>query len=219
MGWQVGIYCLYLVNASDILSAVDVDCLCWFCHCSYCQFLNFSYIPQGIFLGTAANVVLKDVGSRAWRYQLASAFLPAVLLLFIFLCPESPRWLMKKNRYPEAYQSLIRLRFTPLQAARDMYYIHVQLQEEGKITRGETYIKRFIELFTIPRVRRATRAAFVVVSTHACLHRSLLTLPPSVDGKVRYRIQNNQSEYLYSWLNKCAVSISCVYLLFYSLQP
>ena len=70
---------------------------------------------------------------------------------------------MKKDRYPEAYRSLIRLRHTELQAARDLYYIHVQLEEESKIIRADTYFKRLTELFTIPRVRRATLASFVVM--------------------------------------------------------
>jgi hypothetical protein len=70
---------------------------------------------------------------------------------------------MKKNRYPQAYRSLLRLRFTPLQAARDLYYIHVQLEEEKKILGGANYFARFFELFTIPRVRRATLASFTVM--------------------------------------------------------
>ena len=70
---------------------------------------------------------------------------------------------MKKNRYPDAYRSLVRLRHTELQAARDLYYIHVQLQEESKIIRADTYFKRLTELFIIPRVRRATLASFVVM--------------------------------------------------------
>lgn len=76
---------------------------------------------------------------------------------------ESPRWLMKKNRYPEAYRSLLRLRHSPLQAARDLYFIHVQLVEENKVIRATSYWRRFAELFTIPRVRRATVASGVVM--------------------------------------------------------
>ncbi|CAD6985585.1 unnamed protein product [Tilletia controversa] len=118
----------------------------------------------GIFLGFAANVIVADTGKIAWRLQLGSAFIPALpLALFIFLCPESPRWLMRKNRYPEAFKSLCRLRFHKIQAARDLFYISVQLEEESKIMRGESYISRFTELFTIPRVRRATVASGVVM--------------------------------------------------------
>lgn len=64
---------------------------------------------------------------------------------------ESPRWLMKKDRYPQAMRSLLRLRHSRLQAARDMYYISAQLTEEMKILGGETFVHRFTELFTKPR--------------------------------------------------------------------
>ena len=92
--------------------------------------------------------------------------------------PESPRWYIKKHRYHDAFKSMKRLRNTPLQAARDLYYIHAQVRLEemmlgdGDITvnNGEEqhsssgrYSTRFIQLFTIARVRRATLAASVVM--------------------------------------------------------
>jgi hypothetical protein len=70
---------------------------------------------------------------------------------------------MKKHRYRDAYKSFCRLRNSPLQAARDMYYVHAQLTEEFAVLQGSTYIGRFMELFTIPRVRRATLASWVVM--------------------------------------------------------
>ena len=118
----------------------------------------------GIFLGVSANLALYKVGAVAWRLQVGSAFIPAVpLVLGIFFCPESPRWLMKKGRYRKAYASMLRLRNTPLQAARDLYYVHAQLVEEAAIIGTSNYVTRFIELFTIPRVRRATLASFTVM--------------------------------------------------------
>lgn len=105
-----------------------------------------------------------NVGAIAWRLQLGSAFIPAVpLVIGIYFCPESPRWYIKKGRYREAFQSLCRLRNTKLQAARDLYYIHAQLMEESQIIGKSNYFTRFIELFTIPRVRRATLASGVVM--------------------------------------------------------
>ncbi|WWD09184.1 hypothetical protein V865_007306 [Kwoniella europaea PYCC6329] len=118
----------------------------------------------GIFLGFAANAVVKDVGAIAWRLQLGSAFIPALpLAILIFFCPESPRWLMKKGRYAQAFAAMTRLRHTEVLAARDLYYAHVQLMEENKIVQGKTYFSRFAELFTIPRVRRGTLAASTVM--------------------------------------------------------
>jgi MFS family permease len=59
--------------------------------------------------------------------------------------------------------SLLRLRNNQLQAARDLYYIHTQLEIEASIIGKNNYITRFIQLFTIPRVRRATLASFTVM--------------------------------------------------------
>ena len=56
------------------------------------------------------------------------------------------------------------MRNTQLQAARDLYYIHAQLRaEEAFVVKRSNYVTRFIQLFTIPRVRRATLASFTVM--------------------------------------------------------
>lgn len=118
----------------------------------------------GIFLGTCANLIGLKIGGDSWRYQLGAAFIPAVpLIILIYLCPESPRWYIKKNRYEDAFRSLLRLRNDPVQAGRDLYYIHVQLQVEQEFIGHGHYVKRFVELFTVPRIRRATLAASVVM--------------------------------------------------------
>lgn len=118
----------------------------------------------GIFLGFCANLAVYDVGAIAWRLQVGSAFIPAVpLVIGVYFCPESPRWYIKKERYADAYRSLLRLRNTPIQAARDLYYIHAQIEEEAAIIGKSNYFTRFFELFTIPRVRRATLASFIVM--------------------------------------------------------
>lgn len=118
----------------------------------------------GIFLGFCANLAVKDTGRIAWRLQIGSAFLPALpLAIGIFFCPESPRWYIKKKKFQQAYRSLLKLRNHPLQAARDLYYINAQVEIEKHIVGDSSYIKRFTELFTIPRVRRATLASFTVM--------------------------------------------------------
>ncbi|EUC36981.1 hypothetical protein COCVIDRAFT_90819 [Bipolaris victoriae FI3] len=130
----------------------------------------------GIFLGTVANLVVMNTGSISWRLQFGSAFIPAVpLVLGIYFVPESPRWLMKKRKYAQAYKSFLRLRNSPLQAARDLYYTHCLLEQEEVLIREaginpkSNFFTRFIELFTIPRVRRATQASgIIMISQQMC---------------------------------------------------
>lgn len=119
----------------------------------------------GIFLGFCANLAVKDTGAISWRLQLGSAFIPAVpLWAGVYFCPESPRWYIKKDKHAKAFKSLLRLRNTKLQAARDLYYMSASIAvEQAAIGARSTYLKRCIELFTIPRVRRATLASFTVM--------------------------------------------------------
>ena len=76
---------------------------------------------------------------------------------------------MKKGKYLGAWNSLKRLRNSELQAARDLYYIDALLVqeevlvEEAGLKATDNILTRFIELFTIPRVRRATWAAGIVM--------------------------------------------------------
>lgn len=118
----------------------------------------------GIFLGTAFNLAVYNVADINWRLMLGAPFLPAVpLLLLIYTCPESPRWYMKKGRYPDAWKSMLQLRHDAIQVARDMYYISAQLDIENELIGKTNYVSRFTQLFTIPRVRRANLAAFTVM--------------------------------------------------------
>ncbi|KAJ5986460.1 Major facilitator superfamily domain general substrate transporter [Penicillium sp. IBT 35674x] len=110
----------------------------------------------GIFLGTCANLAVANTGKLSWRLQLGSAFIPAIpLVLGVWFCPESPRWLMIKGRHRDAYNSLLRLRRSSLQAARDLYIIHAQLvMEKGTLAESgyantDNALIRFKELFTL----------------------------------------------------------------------
>ncbi|KAK2756767.1 hypothetical protein FQN54_005213 [Arachnomyces sp. PD_36] len=88
----------------------------------------------GIALGFAANLILENTGDSSWRFMMASACVPALpFLVLVFVCPESPRFLIKKGDYKKAYRSLVELREVPLLAARDLFYMHVQLLAETKL--------------------------------------------------------------------------------------
>ena len=74
-------------------------------------------------------------GSIAWRLPIACQIIFAVLVIaMVFGLPESPRWLMKKGRMADAWLAIRRLRFTDVQAARDLYYAYVQYEEERKVS-------------------------------------------------------------------------------------
>jgi len=118
------------------------------------------WVVTGIFLGFAANVIVKDTGAISWRLQLGSAFIPSfVLMVGVFFCPESPRWLMKHGKIAQGYESMRRLRAHPIIGARDYYYSYVIYQEELKIARGSGYFQRLWDCFAVPRIRRANYGA------------------------------------------------------------
>lgn len=67
---------------------------------------------------------------------------------------------MSKGRYDKAYQVMCRLRYTKLQAARDVYYIYTLLEAETSMRLGQNKV---LELITVPRNRRALLASEIVM--------------------------------------------------------
>lgn len=121
----------------------------------------------GIMFGYAADLAFFEVPDTPnitglnWRLMLGSAMFPAVLVcFFVFACPESPRWYMNKGRYDKAYQAMCRLRYSKLQAARDVFYIHTLLEAESNMKLGQNKV---LELITVPRNRRALIASEIVM--------------------------------------------------------
>ncbi|KAJ0423941.1 major facilitator superfamily domain-containing protein [Aspergillus carlsbadensis] len=133
----------------------------------------------GIFIGFVCYWIV----GRSWRGLLGSAAVPAlILLVLVFLCPESPRFLIRNDKYAEAFLSLRQLRGSDIQAAKDLYYIHSQLQIETELiegkppvewwarevyqekVRGQSFFQRVGALFTVRRNLRACVAAFLVMA-------------------------------------------------------
>lgn len=73
------------------------------------------------------------------------------------------RWYIQHGKHDKAFRSFQRVRFTDLQAARDTYYTYVGVELERKAHEGKGLFRQFIELFTVPRNRRATLASSIVM--------------------------------------------------------
>ncbi|GAA5849288.1 hypothetical protein JCM8547_006504 [Rhodosporidiobolus lusitaniae] len=123
----------------------------------------------GIMMGTVSSLVFyhvadpsgADITGLRWRLMLASALLPAIFVMAqVPFIAESPRWLIGKGRYVQAYESLCRIRHSKIQAARDLFMINALLEEEALVASGKSAI---VELVTVARNRRAMLASGIVM--------------------------------------------------------
>ena len=119
----------------------------------------------GIMLGNIMGVAFGGLpNSINWRLMLGSTVvLPVIVCAQVYFCPESPRWLIQKDKIPKAYRSFRRIRNTDVQAGRDLYYTYVGVQIEKKINKNKNLFIQFWELFSVPRNRRATLATWIVM--------------------------------------------------------
>lgn len=67
-------------------------------------------IVLGILCAFISNYFLKDIGENAWRWMIGVQAIPSLIyLFFILIIPESPRWLLSKNRIEEARLILFKI--------------------------------------------------------------------------------------------------------------
>ncbi|KAJ5735103.1 uncharacterized protein N7483_000228 [Penicillium malachiteum] len=119
----------------------------------------------GIMLGNIMGVAFMNTGDDLnWRLMLGSTVvLPLIVCAQVYICPESPRWLIQHGKIHKAYENFKILRSTELQAARDLYYAYVGVELEREVNKGKNFFTMFFELFTVPRNRRATLATWIVM--------------------------------------------------------
>ena len=67
-------------------------------------------IVLGILMAFVSNYFLKDIGENSWRWMLGVQAIPSLIYaLAILTIPESPRWLLSKNREQEARAVLAKI--------------------------------------------------------------------------------------------------------------
>lgn len=72
--------------------------------------INQLTIVAGILITNLVNYSLADHGADAWRWMFGLGVVPALLfLLGVSWLPESPRWLLTKDRYQEAMRIMTRM--------------------------------------------------------------------------------------------------------------
>jgi len=72
--------------------------------------LNQMAIVTGMLLAYFINWTLVGIGPSNWRWMFGSETIPAILfLIFMFIVPESPRWLVKQDRTKEAMDILTKI--------------------------------------------------------------------------------------------------------------
>ncbi|KAI7080493.1 hypothetical protein KC327_g243 [Hortaea werneckii] len=144
-------------------------------------------ILLGIGMGCKATMV------PVFAAEVAPAHIRGSLVMNwqLFDALESPRFLMKRGRYPAAYQTLVLLRGHSILAAKELFYVHCQMEVEKhaylkkdpeassqagaatrhvRTSRGRpTYLTKLGQLFAVPRIRRAMMAAVVcMISQQLC---------------------------------------------------
>ena len=122
-------------------------------------------IVVGQLLAFAINAVIGNVWGEhpgVWRYMLAVAAIPAVGLFFGMLqMPESPRWLISKNRHDEALAVLMQVR-SEERARAEMEEVEYLHEEEEQANMGGW------KDLKIPWVRRIFIAGIGVAIAQQC---------------------------------------------------
>ncbi|KAJ6779484.1 hypothetical protein PWT90_00790 [Aphanocladium album] len=79
-------------------------------------------------------------------------------------CAPAPiRGALVMRKVSKAFRSFQRLRFSNVQAARDTCYTYVGVELEREANQSKNLFTQFMELFTVPRNRRATFASWIVM--------------------------------------------------------
>lgn len=105
-------------------------------------------LTVGIFMAFLSDTYFSYSGNWRWMFGVA-AFPAALFLIGVLFLPYSPRWLVMQGRHREARQIMLDLRNDPLEAAKEIQAIRLQLetkQEGWKLFWRNTNFRRSVGL-------------------------------------------------------------------------
>lgn len=105
-------------------------------------------LTVGIFVAFLSDTYFSYSGDWRWMFGVA-AFPAALFLIGVLFLPYSPRWLVMQGRHREARQIMLDLRNDPLEAAKEIQAIRLQLetkQDGWKLFRTNSNFRRSVGL-------------------------------------------------------------------------
>jgi SP family arabinose:H+ symporter-like MFS transporter len=104
--------------------------------------LNQLAIVTGDLVAYFSNYLLSGTGEQNWRWMLAVMAVPAfIFFVSLIFVPESPRWLMQKNRKDESFKILKRINGAGL-AATELEAIKASIASEVPTSYREVFSKK-----------------------------------------------------------------------------
>lgn len=106
-------------------------------------------IVSGILLAYFSNYLLDGAGENNWRYMFASQAIPSLIFFILLLIvPESPRWLVKKNKIAKAFDVIAKVNGREA-AGNGILAIQKTFLNENKVALGELFESRYARVLWI----------------------------------------------------------------------
>jgi SP family arabinose:H+ symporter-like MFS transporter len=127
------------VGTASMLSPMYISEISPSSHRGQLVSLNQLAIVVGILVAFFSNYLLSDTGENNWRWMLAVMGLPSLLFLFaLVFVPESPRWLVQKEKNDEAFDVLQKINGKEI-AHAELASIQETITTETKATLKEVF--------------------------------------------------------------------------------
>lgn len=129
-------------------------------------------IVTGLLLAYLSNYLLLNTGENNWRWMFSSQAVPSLLFFIgLFFVPESPRWLIKKNKTEKALSILTKVAGTAY-ANNELLQISQSFKHEVK--------EKLSDLFRFDVKHIVFIGAFVAIFSQAVGQNSLFSYAPDI---------------------------------------